>query len=107
MGALTPDGEAILAYQSGNPESPSGPFVDLDVAKSGACGLRPGGAVDCWGDDAVHAFVPSSEFTDIALSSYVGCGITAGGEVGCWGALDGPLYSDDSYDWHRPFPEAD
>jgi len=31
------------------PTPPAGPFLELDVGEEAACGVRPSGAIECWG----------------------------------------------------------
>ena len=66
-------------------ESPPG-LTSLSVGLDHACGLRPGGEVECWGSDEYgKASPPEGEFTEVAASVDFTCGLRPSGEVECWG----------------------
>ena len=49
-----------------------------------ACGIRRGGATECWGrDQDIGELDLSGEFVTLDLDA--GCGIRPGGELACWG----------------------
>ncbi len=73
---------------------PGGAFVALDAGAWATCGLRPDGAVDCWGhekglygalDGPMSWDVPGGPFTDITVGDGHACGLRPGGEAVCWG----------------------
>ncbi len=67
-------------------ESLSGVFSSVSVSSDHACGLRPTGAVECWGsDEHGKASPPKGEFTELAASADFTCGLRVSGEVECWG----------------------
>lgn len=65
---------------------PSGPFAVVSVGGTSACGLRPAGAVSCWGDDDVgQSSPPGGAFRALSAGGRHVCGLRPGGEVACWG----------------------
>ncbi len=67
-------------------EALSGVFSSVSVSSDHACGLRPTGAVECWGsDEHGKASPPKGEFTELAASADFTCGLRPSGEVECWG----------------------
>jgi hypothetical protein len=70
---------------------PDGPFVSLASNLGSFCGLRPSGAVECWGFDPIPTCrVPQERFTAVAVGSGLGfaCGIRASDAgISCWGAV--------------------
>ncbi len=73
-------------------EAPSGVFSSVSVGgntimgSGHACGLRPGGVVECWGSDEYgQASPPGGEFTELAASVDFTCGLRPSGVVECWG----------------------
>lgn len=66
----------------------------LSVGLGAACGLRDGGAVACWGSDALRAGAPSRDrlgLTAIALGQQAACALDAGGVPLCWSSLASPI----------------
>lgn len=83
---------------------PGGVFTKIDTSDHFACGLRPGGELECWGYwESQSKILPSKEeFTDVQAgwgglrvrlnSVYTtdddwgfSCGLLTGGGVDCWG----------------------
>ncbi len=74
-----PEGESPL-------EPPGGAFTALTVSSHFVCGLRPGGAVECWGQDLYgETSPPEGRFTQIKAGRSVTCGLRFEGELECWG----------------------
>ena len=70
------------------PETPPDTVMLTDVAAGlgFTCGVRPGGAVTCWGNDEHGRLeAPAGEFTAVAAGSRHACAIRPGGAVECWG----------------------
>ena len=83
----------------GQDHAPAGAFVDVSVAERFSCGLRTGGEVVCWGDNAgedyssTHAGnksgprgaleVPEGPFVE-AEAGRPPCGLRPSGEFVCW-----------------------
>ncbi len=77
---------------------PSGEFVQIGVGRWHACGLRPGGLIDCWG--IAHYFreerwregrytigedlSEDSRFTQLSVGGSQACGLYGEGKVACW-----------------------
>ncbi len=65
---------------------PPGQFISVSVGGTSACGLRPAGAVSCWGDDDVgQSSPPGGAFSALSAGGRHVCGLRPGGEVACWG----------------------
>ena len=66
--------------------APEGVFVDYSVGFQHACGLRPDGRVECWGDDGYgQSSPPEGVFVSVSAGGKVSCGLRLGGQVECWG----------------------
>ena len=77
---------------------PGGEFVQIGVGRWHACGLRPGGLIDCWG--IAHYFkdrrwgearytigedlAEDSRFTQLSVGGSQACGLHGEGKVYCW-----------------------
>ncbi len=78
-----PEGESPL-------EPPGGAFTALTESDHFVCGLRPGGAVECWGQDLYgETSPPEGRFTQLKAGSSITCGLRLEGELECWG-FEGP-----------------
>ncbi len=73
-----------------------GPFTAVQAGFEYACGIRPGGAVECWGggfnkmlEHTEKASPPAGTFESITNGKSGGaihlCGLRPGGEAACWG----------------------
>ena len=83
-------------------DPPAGPFVAIDAGFLRACGLRPGGEVECWGpDDPKVSWTPSGRFASEALpvvappGALVGevpavAGVVGVGDLAAIGGLEAP-----------------
>ncbi len=64
---------------------PSGIFTDITSVKEHACGLRPGGSVECWGHSHIVTTQPlPGAFTKISASEGFTCGLRPTGKIECW-----------------------
>jgi alpha-tubulin suppressor-like RCC1 family protein len=65
-------------------------WTDVTVGREHLCGLEPGGAASCQGDDdAGQISAPGIDFEDISAGAYHTCGIDEAGMVHCWGCGEG------------------
>ncbi len=70
----------------GQASPPEGEFVALASSSLFSCGIRVGGALECWGLDTWgQASPPEGEFVDLAVSRGFSCGLRTTGEAECWG----------------------
>jgi len=95
--ALETDGDAVCWEYNDNLENfapPSGPFAKLasltteSFPRSATCGIRPNGAVACWGgDESLRQDVPSGAFVQVAVGvkGLGACGVRPNGSIECWG----------------------
>ncbi len=97
---LRPSGEAVCDYfvrgedepyrypQGESPvEPPGGTFAVLSSSGDFVCGLRPGGAVECWGTNTYgQSSPPEGRFTQVKAGwRTFACGLRPSGELECWG----------------------
>ncbi len=101
---LRPGGEAVCDYfddyfvrdgrephrhpQGESPvEPPEGPFAVLASSGNFVCGLRSGGAVECWGMNTYgQSSPPEGRFTQVKVGwDTFACGLRPSGELECWG----------------------
>ena len=67
-------------------EAPGGEFVAVDAGREAACGLRPGGMVECWGPNPLASVPPpGGEFVSVSVGLEHACGVRPDAEVECWG----------------------
>ena len=89
---ITTDGEATCWADKTNWKTtePEGIFATVHNPGGYACGLRPNGAVECWGDvqDSNADVPPDDAFQMISMDSSYGCGVTTAGQIKCWGDAD-------------------
>ena len=74
----------------GQADAPTEGFVDASVAGRFSCGLRPGGAIECWGDNIGDDYrptgaleVPEGPFVQLQ-AGHPPCGLRPSGEFVCW-----------------------
>ena len=74
---------------------PGGGFSAISAGHRRVCGLRPGGAVECWGlveellegveEPVVDVAFPGGTFGSVSVGGGHVCGLRLGGEAACWG----------------------
>lgn len=91
-GVTAPAGEAACwGVDSSAPfgtlrDAPPGPYTRVEVADFQACGVRPDGAVTCWGRNACDASgLGAGPVEQLALSNAAACVRRAGEPVRCCG----------------------
>ena len=62
-----PGGELGADLQLIDP--PSGPFIAVEAGVRRACGLRPGGEIDCWGIDDEASTPPPGPFATAPITA--------------------------------------
>lgn len=69
---------------SGRTDPPEGVFTDLSAGELETCGVRVGGALECWGTASV---MPEGVFKQVSASPRSGhvCALGVDGSVACWG----------------------
>ncbi len=66
--------------------APGGSFTQVTSGWDFSCGLRSGGAVECWGWHASNETLPPNEpFLAISSGETFTCGVRTNGTLGCWG----------------------
>ncbi len=67
-------------------EPPGGPFTAVQAGFEYACGIRPGGALECWGRNRIMLEnIPEGEFASLDLGVEHACAIRVDGVAECWG----------------------
>ena len=85
--------------------APEGIFVDYSVGDQHACGLRPDGQVECWGDDGFgQSSPPGGPFVSVSAGYSVSCGLRLGGQVECWGGRRRPFFDESGESVAAPSP---
>lgn len=72
---------------SGDRMPPSGPFSQISAGDSHTCGLRPSGAIECWGGEGGFSAgtPPSGTFAKVESGMATSCALTTDGQLRCWG----------------------
>jgi len=65
---------------------PNGPFSSISVGSRSGCGLRPDGAIACWGRGHDNLHVPPGNYQSLSNS----CGLRIDGTMVCWKGLRAP-----------------
>ena len=61
-------------------------FASISVGGNHGCGVRSGGSLECWGDDAFgRCTPPRGTFVSVSAGSLHACGVRSDGSVACWG----------------------
>ncbi len=67
-----------------------GGYEQLDTSASHICGVRDGGSVVCWGNDAEgQCQPPRGSFLRVATGEGFSCALDRSGQVACWGKAPG------------------
>ncbi|MCY3953312.1 MAG: RCC1 domain-containing protein [bacterium] len=67
-------------------DPPGGAFSAVSAGRQHTCGIRPNGAVECWGDDyGGLSSPPAGEFVALSAGKAHNCGLRADGRAACWG----------------------
>ena len=85
------------------PVHPVGVFEAVSVGYAHVCGLRPGGSVECWGEDWFgQSNSPPGRFLAVDAGVSHSCGLRPDGSVECWGedSIDAGYFgfSEDRYE---------
>ena len=98
--ALASVGVLAMGTTSCKAEGPvRGAAIDISVASHHACRIKPGGSIDCWGEDEFATLEPpAGKFVEVDTSRDRGCARREDGPVACWGRgydgvghLEGPF----------------
>ena len=67
---------------------PGGEFVMVDAGWEYACGVRPGGEVECWGRNPVASVEPpEGELISVSVGIEHACALRLDGKAECWGRI--------------------
>ena len=110
-GAVAPTPSPPVDFRS-RVEPPGGRFVDLSASTYGTCGVRVGGALECWGSfPGREEGVPEGSFVAVSLGEGHACALGVDASMVCWGdnefgEADAPaggfVYVDVGEIWGRP-----
>ncbi|WP_419844958.1 hypothetical protein [Candidatus Poriferisocius sp.] len=65
---------------------PQGAFADASAGLAYGCGVRPGGELECWGDNQHgQADPPEGRYTQVSAGVDHACALDTGGQAVCWG----------------------
>ncbi len=67
-------------------QPPPGAFVAVSAGRDAACGLRPSGRVECWGNYQAFADAPEGVFAAVSAGIEHACALRLSGLTECWGA---------------------
>ncbi len=70
----------------GAESAPGGVFSSVSAGRESACGVRPGGRVECWGRNPAVSGPPGGVFESVSVGIEHACGLRADGAAECWGA---------------------
>ncbi len=82
--AASRGGSSDYYAASGTYEAAGGGYTDLSVGGRFTCGLRAGGAVDCWGDDGSSTHLRAGPYTQVSAGYEHQCGLLASRQIECW-----------------------
>ncbi len=67
--------------------APGGVFESVSAGWGNACGLRPGGELECWGPNRSEVvFPPAGVFTEVSVGLEHACATRLDSNVTCWGS---------------------
>ena len=67
-------------------EPPKGAFVAVTAGRESACGLRPTGRVECWGNNQALSNPPDGVFVAVSAGIEHACALQPTGRAQCWGS---------------------
>ena len=81
---------AALALEQPEAEAQTGVvpgfFVQIDSGEDHTCGLRAGGAVECWGrNNHGQTDAPGGAFSAVSAGGFHTCGLRTSSAIECWG----------------------
>jgi cysteine-rich repeat protein len=62
-----------------------GAFESVAPGRTLSCGLRTGGAIECWGVSVGASKAPSGLFRQVVVGDELGCVLDGEGQPSCWG----------------------
>ena len=84
------------AYDAAPLTTPSGRFQTISIGPGYACGIRPDGRSECWGEEASDSLQtmgsmrpPSGKFQSVTTGPEGACGLRRDGTAVCWGSRFG------------------
>lgn len=82
------DSDTDIAVDTALPQV--GPWRQVTVGNSHACGLRADQSITCWGDNYyLQTEAPEGQHTMLAAGAVMNCAIQTNGQVACWGDFGG------------------
>jgi Regulator of Chromosome Condensation (RCC1) repeat protein len=61
-------------------------FTDVSAGGRTGCGVRPDGAITCWGESSGGQTTPApGTYMQVSAGETYNCGLRSDGSVGCWG----------------------
>ena len=86
----------VVPTGGGTDASQVGVFSAVNAGWNHTCGLRPSGAIECWGDNGLgQADAPGESFSAVSAGDRHTCGLRPNGAIECWG--DNRLGQADEY----------
>ena len=66
---------------------PDGPYVDITVAPTSACGVKVNGEIICWGNyaEGTQDRIPPGSYQSASSLGGYSCGVERDSQVNCWG----------------------
>ena len=72
---------------------PQGQFTSISAGANQTCGVRSGGALECWGAEITYdtdtgektLLPPEGKFVAVSHGGRYACGIKGDGTIDCWG----------------------
>ncbi len=66
-------------------QPPRGVFTAISAGRDSACGLRPKGQIECWGNNKSITNPPEGNFTAVNAGLEHACALRPSGQTECWG----------------------